>query len=509
MLKILWIIVILVVGVLLTALITYKSLPENVGRKESIRLPVNPEGNMAKHLVREVAAHKGESGLYPLAGGRDAFAARLALAENAQYSIDVQYYIWHDDVSGRLLMQSLKKAADRGVRVRMLLDDNTMAGMDGLLAALNSHPNIEVRLFNPFMQRGFRPLGFLSDFFRLNRRMHNKSFTADSVVSIVGGRNIGDEYFDVGSGVLFADLDVAAVGKAAEDVSEDFDRYWADMAAYPLETITGKIQEADLDTVPSGDPVTQAYLKALAESDFAGHLRGGNLPLVWAKTQLISDDPAKVHNKALAKDTVMAKIAPIMAGAEKELLIVSPYFVPGKRGTALLNGVAEKGGNVAVLTNSLAANDVAVVHSGYAKYRKDLLKGGVALYELKADATVRPKSNHFLGSSSGASLHAKTFSVDGRYLFVGSFNMDPRSAILNTEMGLMVDNEELAAQLGKGLKAGKHQYTYMVEAGDKGGLQWRTGENGREVVYNDEPHSTWVQRATVWVASKLPIEWLL
>ncbi|WP_234395946.1 phospholipase D-like domain-containing protein [Neisseria wadsworthii] len=188
MLKILWIIVILAVGVLLTALITYKSLPENVGRKESTRLPVNPEGNMAKHLVREVAAHKGESGLYPLAGGRDAFAARLALAENAQYSIDVQYYIWHDDVSGRLLMQSLKKAADRGVRVRMLLDDNTMAGMDGLLAALNSHPNIEVRLFNPFMQRGFRPLGFLSDFFRLNRRMHNKSFTADSVVSIVGGR---------------------------------------------------------------------------------------------------------------------------------------------------------------------------------------------------------------------------------------------------------------------------------------------------------------------------------
>lgn len=216
----------LIILLVVLALFSYKKLPDNSQRTVSQSLAVNPEGALAGHLLPQVAAHPGESGIYPLREGRDAFLARVALAQTAQYSLDVQYYIWHDDVSGRLLLQSLYQAAERGVRVRLLLDDNNTKGMDGLLAAFNAHPRIEVRLFNPFMQRDNRILGYLSDFFRLNRRMHNKSFTADGVITIVGGRNVGDEYFDAGSGVMFADLDVAAVGKAAQEVGQDFDRYW-------------------------------------------------------------------------------------------------------------------------------------------------------------------------------------------------------------------------------------------------------------------------------------------
>ncbi|RMX02819.1 phospholipase D family protein [Allofranklinella schreckenbergeri] len=491
------------------ALLTRQALPDNSQRPPSQRLPIQPEGQFARHLLPRMAERPGLSGIYPLREGRDAFLARLALAESAQYTLDVQYYIWHDDISGRLLLQSLYKAAERGVRVRLLLDDNNTSGMDGLLAAVNAHPRIEVRLFNPFMQRGFRPLGYLSDFFRLNRRMHNKSFTADGLVTIVGGRNVGDEYFGAGTGVMFADLDVAAIGPAALAVEQDFDRYWASESAYPAENIIDPAAPAAFDTTPAANAQTRAYLHALSQSAFARHLQAGTLPLEWAQATLVSDDPAKGLGQALPDNTVLAHIGPVLAAAQNELLIVSPYFVPTQRGTDLLGQVARSGKKVTVLTNSLSATDVAPVHAGYAKYRKDLLQAGVQLLELKPDATVIAESHGGLTGSSGASLHAKTFAVDRQKLFVGSFNMDPRSAQLNTEMGFILHSPELAGQLADGLTRHAAHHTYSVAQTPRGDLQWQTQEGGKTVAYDSEPQSGWLQRFAVWFCGLLPIEWLL
>ncbi|SAY51480.1 phospholipase D family protein [Neisseria weaveri] len=500
----------IIVALIITAFATHKKLPDNSRRKPSHYLPPQSESALVRHLLPQAEAHPGLSGIYALRDGRDAFLARLALAETAQHTLDVQYYIWHDDISGRLLMQSLYKAAERGVRVRLLLDDNNTGGMDELLSAVNAHPNIEIRLFNPFMQRGFRPLGYLSDFFRLNRRMHNKSFTADGIVTIIGGRNVGDEYFGAGTGVMFADLDVAAVGAAANDVEQDFDRYWASESSYPAELILENHANTTFDTTPSANAETQDYLKALAQSAFAQQLQTGTLPLIWSKTQLVSDDPAKGLGKALPGNTVVAHISPVMAAAEKELLIVSPYFVPTKKGAELLSNIARSGKNVQVLTNSLSATDVAPVHAGYAKYRKDLLAAGVKLLELKPDATVTTDDHGgLIHGSSGASLHAKTFAVDGKKLFVGSFNMDPRSAALNTEMGFILDSPELATQLSDGLKQHHAVHTYTVTELSEGGLQWQTEENGKTLVYQQEPKSSVFKRFAVWFCSLLPIEWLL
>ncbi|MDO4436271.1 MAG: phospholipase D family protein [Cardiobacteriaceae bacterium] len=491
---------------LVVAILSYKALPDNSQRQASYHLLPNPEGRISKPLWEATLAHEGKSGIYPLSNSRDAFLARLALVENAERSLDVQYYIWHDDISGRLLAQRLWAAAERGVRVRLLLDDHTMAGMDPLLVTLNQHPNLEVRLFNPYMQRSFRPLGYLSDFFRLNRRMHNKSLTADSLVSIIGGRNIGDEYFEATSGVMFADLDVAVVGQSALATAKVFDEYWNSQSSYPVEKIIGEVELLDLSVL---SPEAEGYLQLLAQSDFIQYLQQGNMPLIWEKTQLIYDHPDKVLNQANDELIFFQHIMPLMMAAEHEVVLVSPYFVPTAQGVAFLSALAEQGKAVHILTNSLAANDVAVVHSGYARYREELLDSGVHLYELKSQSTVKPSKIRTVYDGSGASLHAKTFAVDRRYVYVGSFNFDPRSAHLNTEMGLLMDSPSLASQLHGLLSHGVKEHAYQVVKNEEGKMLWQTEEQGETVVLTEEPQSAWWRRLQVWVASRLPVERLL
>src|SRR5699024_11012228 len=367
---------------------------------------------------------------YALADGQEALLARLALVDAATTSIDIQYYIWHEDLTGSLMFQRLLQAADRGVKVRLLLDDNNTTGKDAILSTLDAHPNIEVRLFNPFLQRTFRALGFLTDFFRLNRRMHNKSLTVDGIISIVGGRNIGDEYFDAGSGVAFADLDVAVVGNVVPTISTDFNRYWRSRSAYPLSLIVPPAAVAKTPPLEQNDATAKAYLAALAASPFTERFITAQVNWQWVNAYLLSDDPSKGLGRAPAETSVMASISPMMEATQQQLTIVSPYFVPTQQGKKLLQRVASKGANVAVLTNSFMATDVAPVHAGYIKYRKPLLREGVALYELKPSATVSEQRESVL-KSSGASLHAKTFTIDNHWMFVGSFNMDPRSARLN------------------------------------------------------------------------------
>ncbi|AHG66128.1 putative phospholipase D [Advenella mimigardefordensis DPN7] len=429
---------------ILAVLLTGCSLPSLDNRPNSKALTEAQVRDTAlgKVIQPEVQAHPGKSGIYPLSNAHDAFAARSLLARAAQKSLDVQYYIWHGDITGTLLLEELRAAADRGVRVRLLLDDNGTAGLDEELAALDSHPNIEVRLFNPFVVRWPKVIGFATDFMRANRRMHNKSFTADNQATIIGGRNVGDEYFGAGESVLFADLDVLAIGKAAHDVSTDFDRYWDSKSSYPASLILPKV---DADTLPKlktradnliNSQAAAEYSQAIKTLPFISTMLEGDLNFEWADVRMVSDDPAKGLGQATSSGLLVHQLAETLGRPSLTVDLISPYFVPTAAGVDAFTKMAQTGIKLRVLTNSLDATDVSAVHAGYAKRRKDLLAAGVTLYELqRMSATDKPKEGAGPFGSSGSSLHAKTFAVDHKRVFIGSFNFDPRSANLNTEMG--------------------------------------------------------------------------
>ncbi|MGC3985623.1 MAG: phospholipase D family protein [Pseudorhodoferax sp.] len=501
------------IATLIALLAGCAQLPPLDGRSQS-RLAPDTAATRLGRAVQQAAAPQppGHSGVFLLDQGRDAFATRMLLAEAAERTLDVQYYIWRDDMSGRLLADALRRAADRGVRVRLLLDDLGSAGLDALLAALDAHPRIEVRLFNPFVQRRFKPLGFVTDFMRANRRMHNKSFTADNQATVVGGRNVGDEYFGAEVDTLFVDLDVLAVGPVVQAVSEDFDRYWASASAYPVALLFGAGDAApppprELDALPER---TRQYLDAVARSPFVADLIAARLPLHWAPVELVSDDPAKGLGQAADEDLMFARMVRLVDAPAQTLKLVSPYFVPTARGAALFEKLAARGVEVAILTNALEATDVAVVHAGYLPWRVPLLRAGVQLYEMRREADAQaPDAKLRLGSSSAESLHAKTFVVDHRQLFVGSFNFDPRSARLNTELGFVIDSPALAAQLDRQLREKARQRGYQLRLGPQDRLQWLDGRSDPPRVLDQEPGTSLWRRLGVRVLSWLPIDWLL
>ncbi len=496
------------------------SLAPPTDRTESRVLRDTADTALGQGIGPLASRHPGLSGIYLLSEARDAFAARMLLAEVAQRTLDVQYYIWRPDVSGKLLLEALHSAAERGVRVRLLLDDNNTGGMDALLATLDQHPRIEVRLFNPFKVRGFKPLGYLTEFSRLNRRMHNKSFTADNQASILGGRNVGDEYFGVGNGMLFADLDAMTIGPVVDAVSTDFDLYWASASSYPVSQLLapvspGQLREASEQGARTArDPAAQAYLQAVQQATFVRRMVEGTLAFEWAPTHLVSDDPAKVLAKAHHQDLMLPRLKQVLQAPTESMELVSPYFVPTADGVQALVALRQQGVHIRVLTNSLEATDVAAVHAGYAKRRKALLEAGVILYELKKQPFgAAPAKGLGMGGSSSASLHAKTFSVDRARLFVGSFNFDPRSAALNTEMGVLISSPKLAGQVADAFDHSVMAQAYQVELSGgegAGSLRWLSQDaQGQPVVDTAEPGTSWWQRAGVGFLSLLPIEWLL
>jgi cardiolipin synthase C len=456
------------------------------------------------------------SGVLTLPNPHDAFASRILLAQTAEQTLDVQYYIWHDDMTGILMLKALSDAADRGVHVRLLLDDNGIAGMDWNLAALNVHKNIEIRVFNPFKIRTPRWLGYLFDFKRINRRMHNKSFTADDQVTIVGGRNIGNEYFGAGTGTLFADLDVLLIGPVVKQISNDFEKYWASTSAVAIEEILPESGEDDFNRLREkmieAEQSTDAfnYIKAIRDTDFVTQLTEGNLNLEWADIRLISDDPAKALGKSNPGDYLTAQIEKSIGKPKAEVILVSSYFVPTEAGEQLFTELAKRGIEVHILTNSLAATDVKVVHAGYIKRRKSLVKAGIKLYELRRQGT-DTEFNELAGpfGSSGSSLHAKTFSVDRKRVFVGSFNFDPRSANLNTEMGVVIESPNLAGEIRDVFDKSVTDNAYEVKLDSKGKLIWIDYQNGNQTIHYKEPETGLLQRKLIYFLSKLPIEWML
>ena len=490
-------------------------LPSLDAQSSSMILQDASDTRLGKATLPLVQAHPGKSGVFALSDGRDAFAARVLLADASERSLDVQYYIWNGDKTGTLLFEALRRAADRGVRVRLLLDDNGTAGLDTVLAALDAHPNIEVRLFNPFMHRRLRALGFLTDFWRLNRRMHNKSFTADNQATIIGGRNVGDEYFGAGQGVSFVDLDVLAIGPVVNDVSKDFDRYWASESSYPAERVLPRVSQTTIAEVTAAasrvekDPAAVAYMQAIASSQYVQQVLARQLPFEWASVQMVSDDPAKGLGRATDTELLWTQLQQVLQTSKYELELVSPYFVPGKEGVKYFSALARQGIKVTILTNSLAATDVSAVHSGYARRRKPLLEAGVEIFEMEPEFSPAPTKAHGPLGSSNASLHAKTFSIDRSRVFVGSFNFDPRSERLNTELGFVINSPTMAQEISDAFSTSIPARAYRVRLNDAGALQWVEQRNGQEVVYDQEPRTGFWLRAFVLLLSVLPIEWLL
>ena len=498
--------------------------PSLRGVEPSHALPPPDDRAPVVAVMRDLEHAPGRSGVRLVEQNALAFAYRATTAMSAVRSIDVQYYIWHDDLTGRLLAAELMKAAERGVRVRVLVDDIDARAKHELFRVVDLHPNVEVRIFNPFYSRtGAAGLTaeWLTRADRLNRRMHNKAWIVDSSIAIVGGRNIGDEYFGASPHSNFNDLDVVLVGPVVDDVNRAFDEYWNDRNAVPVSRFDGPPPPPD--ALPRLIGRARDYAQQASEEPYIAALRDERKraelldrespPLRVDAVTLLVDDPAKVgaRTDGLEASNVLSGLASVMSSAAVELLIVSPYFVPRAEGARRLVARAQGGVRVAVATNSLAATDVAAVHTGYARQRRELLKGGVELYEMKRKAgSEAGRSQISVTGSSGASLHTKAMVIDRRWVFIGSMNLDPRSAFLNTEMGVLVDSRELAAQVREQFEhtvAPELSYRVVVEPGE--GLVWYDRVQGRERRLEREPDASVGRRLGVTLLRLLPIDSLL
>jgi putative cardiolipin synthase len=483
------------------------------GPKEaSYALQEAPDTYYGREVPPIVAAHPADqSGFLLQPDGIQALAARFRLAAIAEETLDAQYYLITNDMVGMLFIGSLLRAADRGVRVRLLLDDIQTKGYDTGIAALDSHPNFTVRIFNPWSARSARALN-AGSFSRLNRRMHNKSFTADNQITIIGGRNIADEYFAANKKVNFGDVDVLALGPVVQDVSKMFDTYWNSRYAAPAETFAKMPDDPAAALVQLRarierilDAARDSKYGTAVKEDYEAFAKQDADALTWATYELAYDSPDKA-NKKTAQDAekITTKLAAVVDQAQDELLIISPYFVPQKSGEKYFQGLIDRGLKVTVLTNSLAANNHGIVHSGYMGSRKALLKMGVDLWEIKVTAEVTGVDRGGSGAAL-ATLHTKAFVVDRQHLFVGSFNWDPRSVYINTELGVIINSPEMAGAATDGIEQVLHRRAYQVVLNEKGNLRWLDNSGDETIVLDKEPDTSWWRRTTAQMGRILPV----
>ncbi|SFP54215.1 phospholipase D family protein [Ralstonia sp. NFACC01] len=545
------------------------SLPEHVDRPVTTALPNAESATSLGRLAQTNAPAPEVSGFRLIPSGEEAYATLLTLADRAERTLDLQYFIIASDNSVRELMRHVRAAADRGVRVRMLVDDLHSDGRDLAFLKFSSHKNIDVRLFNPFpggrMSNVTRYLSGAAEFRRVNRRMHNKAFIADNALAVTGGRNLGAEYFTQNQTTNFVDLDVLAAGPAVRQLSSAFDAYWNSEFAYPVQALApepstahppepkegsypppvtmpdrpaGPPQHIDVPTRPinmgsgSAKPASEQTISQLEQrrnqTDLASpapeqplplkpaprdwfladQIARGRLRLEWAPAQVIVDRPAKVSGDEVEPggERLAQTLLRLIDEAKREVVLISPYFVPGKRGIEVAKRLQDRGVRLRVLTNSLAATDAPIVHVGYARYRSQLIDDGVELYELRPTLGDRPK---VIGTfrSSQASLHVKSIVVDRSTLFVGSMNIDPRSIGLNTETGLIIRSPVLSEAVAKLFDDSVRDSAYLVTK-ENGHLRWTTHENGKEVVVDHEPEvglgrRTWIQMLAPFTPEEL------
>lgn len=489
------------------------TLPDNGDRVASRAVTDTADTRLGRLIATRAAGHPGESGFILLDDGLDAFVARAALAQIADRSIDLQYYLYHQDLVGALLMYNLLQAADRGVRVRILVDDMDLSERDQALVTIDAHPNIEVRIFNPFRRDVPRLLQFATRFGKVTRRMHNKSFTVDNQATVVGGRNIGDEYFDANPDLAFGDLDVLAVGRVVPGVSASFDDFWNHPLSYPVASFLADSQplmgldrlrrEAALFWQQQKD---SPYVTALRHSTLARSFESGDFTFLWGDAKAVYDSPDKItHGTDRAEYHLTPQLEPYVASMQRELIVLSAYFVPGREGVRFFKDLRQRGVRVRILTNSLASTDVPIVHAGYAGYRRELLEAGVELYEVSS-VNPKAKGGSGIGGSSRASLHAKSFVIDRKTVFIGSLNLDPRSDKQNTEIGLVIESPEMGAIMGREFDQGVEKVAYRLRLNDEGAIEWVERRGGKEIVHHTEPRTSWFTRLWVGVASLLPIE---
>jgi len=458
------------------------------------------------------------SGLRLLHDAKEAFAARLMLIRSARQTLDIQYYIWHSDISGALLLEEIAEAAGRGVQVRLLLDDNGIDGLDARLALLDEHPGIAVRLFNPFPLRRFRAANWLFAFKRLNSRMHAKSLTADRRAAIVGGRNIGDEYFGAQSRGQFDDLDVLAVGPVAAEVEQVFEDHWQSQAARPIGAVVGPLlarqrrkalRDAEAATRCEAAERYRGDIAALPWFDAADP---GHADLVWAPARAVAAYPPPEPSRKTARSGLAELLPRGLARPARELILISGYFVPTRTGCGELAELREGGTRVRVLTNSFAATDVGLVHAGYAPCRSTLLEHGIELFEMPAPDDAPKRGGKFVRSGSartrrqsGKSLHAKVYIVDRRQLYIGSANFDPRSAHINTELGFFIESAALAETLAQAFERAARS-SYRLDLSPGGALLWTDARDAQPRAERTEPGTNIVTRAIIRLLARLAID---
>ncbi len=495
----------------LAAITACASVPFDYPAPHSYAQPTNPDTELGEGAIRWQQNNPGYSGIVRLPDGIDALGARLRMMELAETSIDAQYFILKNDRAGALFVGKMLLAADRGVRVRLLIDDVFTTGIDRQLTLMNSHPNIQVRLFNPLSRQSFKYWSYLVDFERANRRMHNKSFTADNTLTIVGGRNIGEEYFELDQDILFDDYEVLAIGPVVPEVSAGFDEFWNSELSVPVEAFKIKVDPAELDkwraymqeqVAPGSSSI---YAQAL-DSKLLSNIKQGRVQPTLAEATIVTDSPDKLLQQVGdAQMAVLARdIGQRFRAAQKEILIVTPYFIPQESGTKLLESLLEKGIRVVIVTNSLAATNHVAVHSGYARYRKRLLQAGAKIYEIRAKNTGR--KTDWGHSPEMVTLHSKASAVDRSTVFVGSLNFDPRSILINTEMGMFIESRELGVVFTANLFKELPRVAYRVYLDDQGALRWTYDYDGHKEVHDHEPQTTWSRRFMAGFYGLLPIE---
>lgn len=509
------------------------------------QLPVNFEANpsyvitgtkntqLGKKAKKTLGENTHQSKMLLLSDGVDAYVSRVSLLYAAEKTIDVQYYIWHSDLVGKLLFNDLIAAADRGVRVRVLLDDMPVnKETESLLYAMDQHKNIEVRLFNPFSTRGFRAADYLINPTRINRRMHNKSFTVDNQFTIVGGRNIGNEYFSAHEDSNFKDIDVLAIGPIVKEIGDQFDLYWNSKVVYPVTAFEhNTATQNDLVLLRNNlnefvkKQENSKYHLDIKDSDMYKSIIRGSLPenkksLIFnGEVHIVYDDPLKALNKSEKEVTYLKSLTtPYFEEIHKSLDIISPYFVPGKAGVEYLTELVKKGIRVRVLTNSLSSTDGLMAQSGYSRWRYKLLEGGIELYELKTEIKIKTSKSLRRGEKAKSGLHAKTYIFDDKKVFIGSFNFDQRSLNINSEVGVIYDAPKMAHLISQSVfDKSINDIAYSVKIADKninigdieiekGDVYWIEIKNNKKIYFEYDPKTSFWRRLGEDFFSIMPIE---